>query len=312
MGSPLIVADRDYLKVLFKILSLAKKKIDILEYSFAIGSAAGKLNRKSAPFEIAERLIAIKKQNRKLKIRLYIEGYRETASRNQVTADYLEKQGIEVIYGATHAKGFCIDNKYLLFGSTNLTQQSLQKNYETNLLLTDRPSIYGFEKYFEFHWRGGKHGGIHLPPPMIADGEFKNILIDMINRARRSLNFSIYFFHITEIEKAFIEAHLRGVKITGLIHHHDAFALSYVKRTRGTTERLKAAGIQGLHYGPGSLFTHSKYLVMDNKEILLGTGNWLHEDVKVHPQLYIHLQDAGVAKKLSKHLLGTLREIQNY
>ncbi|QDK45687.1 hypothetical protein DOM22_11285 [Bdellovibrio sp. ZAP7] len=307
MTSPQIVADSEYLPVLLKLLDQAQKSIDILEYSFAIGSAAGKINIKTAPFEIAQKLIEIKKaKKRKIRIRLYIEGYRETASRNQVTAKYLENHGIEVVYGATHAKGFCIDKKWLLFGSTNLTQQSILKNHETNLLITDTRAIVGFMKYFEFHWKGGDHGGITLPPPMIADGGFKDVLIDMIDRAQVSLSFSIYFFHITEIEKAFIRAHKRKVKITGLVHHHGAFALSYVRRTRGTADRMLAAGIKGLHFGPGSLFTHSKFIVMDNKEVLLGTGNWLHEDVKIHPQLYIHLKDPMLAKKLTKHLIKTI------
>ncbi|WP_413587066.1 phospholipase D-like domain-containing protein [Bdellovibrio sp. HCB274] len=311
MATPQIIADADYLPMLLNLLNKAQKSIDIMEYSFAIGSATGKLNRKSAPFEIAETLIEIKEAlGKKIHIRLYIEGFRETSSRNLVTAEYLKPHGIEVVYGATHAKGFCIDNKYLLFGSTNLTQQSILKNHETNLLLTDKKAIAGFNKYFEFHWDGGSHGGVILPPPMIADGIFKDVLINMIDRAEKSLAFSIYFFHISEIEKAFIRAHQRGVKITGLIHQHDAFALSYVRRTRGTAERLLEAGIKEIHYGPGTLFTHSKYLVMDNKEVMLGTGNWLHEDVKVHPQLYIHLKDPVLALNLSKHLQKTIRSVR--
>ncbi|WP_413293761.1 phospholipase D-like domain-containing protein [Bdellovibrio sp. HCB185ZH] len=313
MASPQIIADTEYLPTLLKLLDRAEKTIDIMEYSFAIGSATGRLNRNSAPFEIADKLIEIKESlGKKIRIRLYIEGYRETASRNMVTAEYLKEHGIEVVYGATHAKGFCIDNKFLLFGSTNLTQQSILKNHETNLLLNDKKAIAGFNKYFEFHWKGGGHGGVILPPPMIADGVFKDVLVDMIDRAEKSLNFSIYFFHISEIEKAFIRAHKRKVKITGLIHHHDAFALSYVRRTRGTAERMNDAGIKDLHYGPGTLFTHSKFLVMDNKEVMLGTGNWLHEDVEVHPQLYIHLKDPTLATNLTKHLQKTLRTVKRH
>lgn len=96
-----------------------------------------------------------------------------------------------------------------------------------------------------------------------------------------------------------IRAHERGVKVIGYIHDHAAFALSYVRRTHGTAARLKAAGIKSLSFGPNYLFTHSKYIIKDKKEVLLGTGNWLHEDVKIHPQLYVLLD---LAKALSKNL----------
>jgi phosphatidylserine/phosphatidylglycerophosphate/cardiolipin synthase-like enzyme len=305
-----IVPAENYLPVLLALLDQAETSIDILAYSFAIGSARGVLNTKSAPYEIAAKIAEKKKQlGKKIQIRLYIEGTRETSSRNRVTAEFLKKAGVEVKYGATHAKGFCIDNKFLLFGSTNLTNQSILKNIEMNLLLTDAKSIAGFEIYFAHQWAGGRHGQIQLPPPLIADGGFKDTLIAIIDTAKISLEFSIYFFHYSEIELAFVRAHARGVKVTGLIHHHQSFALSYVKRTRGTANRLREKGIKDLHFGPGNLFTHSKFLICDHKEVLLGTGNWLHEDVKVHPQLYIHLKNASLAKGMAAELKREIKKI---
>jgi phosphatidylserine/phosphatidylglycerophosphate/cardiolipin synthase-like enzyme len=145
----LLVTNDQYLPMLLDLLSQAKKSIDIIAYSFAIGSAAGKLSETGAPFKIAEKLIQIKKQlGTKISIRLYIEGYRETADRNLITAKYLERAGIHVRLGTTHAKGFCIDGRYVLFGSTNLTNQSIVKNNETNLLFDDKSAAKGFMKYF--------------------------------------------------------------------------------------------------------------------------------------------------------------------
>ncbi|MBO9667806.1 MAG: hypothetical protein J7501_13465 [Bdellovibrio sp.] len=298
-----LITDQQFLPTLLRLIDKAEFSIDILAYSFAIGSARGILSRTTAPFEIAEKLIQKKQRlKRKIKIRLYIEGFRETSLRNRVTADYLETHGIEVIYGTTHAKGFCFDKSILLFGSTNLTNQSLMKNYEANVLLNDPKAITGFLKYFEYYWNGGHHGGIKLTAPMIADGDFKEILLELIDSAKSSLEFSIYFFHMSEIERALIKATARGIEVRGLFHHHTSFALSYVRRTRGTASRLIASGIDHLHFGPGNLFTHSKFIVKDRKEVLLGTGNWLHEDIKVHPQLYIHLKNATLAENLVTYL----------
>jgi len=303
MESIKLVTDDKYLPVILKLIGGAEKSIDILAYSFAIGSAQGKLAPKTAPYQIAQKIIDRKKELKsKLKIRLYIEGHRETSDRNQVTANFLKKAGVQIKYGSTHAKGFCIDDRYVLFGSTNLTQQSIVKNLETNLLFEEKTVVKGFDQYFSHLWSGGTHGGVKLPPPLIADGDFKDVLIELIDSAKKSLEFSIYFFHHSEIESAFLRAHKRGVKIIGFIHDHLAFALGYVKRTHGTAFRMQEGGIKNIYFGPNHLFTHSKYIIKDKKEILLGTGNWLHEDVKIHPQLYVHLENSVLAKQLSKHL----------
>lgn len=303
-----LVLDDEYLEQAVKLLSSAKSSVDIICYSFAIGSANGKLNQNSAPFTLAQTLIQLKKKNKKLRIRIYTEGVRETVERNKVTMDYLKKEGIEIVYGATHAKGFCVDQKKVLFGSTNWTHQSMTKNGEANLYLTDKKTSTEFMRYFEHLWKGGGHGEISLAAPMLADGEFKDELVGLIEKSKKTIHFSIYFFHHKEIEEALKEAHTRGVKISGFIHQHASFALSYIRRNLKVFKRLKAAGIRDLWMGPPQTFSHSKYIVFDQKTLMLGTGNWLEEDVLIHPQLYIKLQDSVLAKGLINHLKGQIKK----
>jgi len=298
-----LVSDDAYLPACLSLLGRARKSIDIMAYSFAIGSASGRLDQKGAPFKIARKLADLKeKHGNKLNIRLYLEGERETVGRNRVTAKYLKNAGVQVKFGATHAKGICVDNREVLFGSTNFTNQSIQKNFETNLLFNDAAAVAGFEKYFTHLWRGGRHGGVELDPPMIADGGFKAALVEMIYTAKKRIEFSIYFFHQAEIEQALLRANARGVQVAGFIHTHRMFALSYVRRTQSTVRRLREGGIKDLTFGPSHLFSHSKYLIRDRKELALGTGNWLDEDVEIHPQLYIRVEDAALARKLAKIL----------
>ena len=299
----LLVTETDYLPTLLKLLEHARSSVDIIAFSFSLATAAGRVSGVGAPYQIAHALMELKKRLKsKIEIRLYIEGERETRDRNSVTAELLKKPGIKIKYGSSHAKGFCIDGHYVLFGSTNLTNQSIMKNNETNLLISEPKITQEFLSYFEHLWGGGLHGGIKLQKPLLADGDFKPALLHLINAAKKELYFSIYFFHHTEIETALIKAHARGVKVNGFIHDHASFAMSYVRRTRGTVERLRDSGIKNLHYGPNTLFTHSKYIIRDGEELLLGTGNWLHEDVKVHPQLYIDLYHPKIAKQLITHL----------
>jgi phosphatidylserine/phosphatidylglycerophosphate/cardiolipin synthase-like enzyme len=298
-----LVLNEEYLPELLKLLKTAKKQIDILSYSFAIGSAAGKLATTGAPFQIAHLLKELKeKHGKKLRIRLYIEGTRDTSERNKVTADYLSAAGVEVVFGATHAKGFCIDKKFVLFGSTNLTNQSIVKNNEANVLFSDPKLAKGFTKYFDHLWEGGLHGEVSLPAPYLADGEFKDELLALIENAKKRIEFSIYFFNHREIEKALVQANSRGVDIRGFIHQHASFALPYIRANRATVKRLRAHGIDEIYFSVPTKFSHSKYLVADRKVLMLGTGNWLVQDVEIHPQLYVKLEDPKLSKALVKHL----------
>lgn len=297
------MVNQEFLPVLLELLSKAKKQIDIISFSFAIGSAAGKHALKGAPYEIALKLKQLKeKKGDKLRIRFFTEGTRETTHRNRVTADFLKKAGVEVRYGSTHAKGFCVDGRFVFFGSTNLTNQSIMKNNEANLLIDDKKTAKEFLRYFDHLWNGGKHGGITLDEPFLADGDFKDKLIEMIDRAKKKVDFSIYFFNHREIEEALIRAHERGVAVTGFVHQHNSFAMTYIYKNRSTVKRLRTSGMEDIHFSVPTTFSHSKYLVVDKKELALGTGNWLVEDVLIHPQLYIHLVDPVLARKLIKHL----------
>jgi phosphatidylserine/phosphatidylglycerophosphate/cardiolipin synthase-like enzyme len=296
------VFDQDYLPTALKLIAKAKKRIDLMSFSFAIGSAAGKINYSAAPYKLAEAIANLKKKRPEVQVRFFVEGLRETIDRNRITAEFLEERGVEVRYGSTHAKGFCVDDRYVLFGSTNLTNQSIMKNHEANLLIDDKRAAAQFTRYFEHHWKGGGHGEIDLEEPFLADGAFEEATIELCRTAKRTLDFSIYFFNHRGIEKAIVEAHQRGVKVKGFIHQHKSFAYPYVARNRATVKRMRSEGIEDLHLSIPTTFSHSKYIVMDRKEILLGTGNWLLEDVHIHPQLYVHLKDAAVSRALIKHL----------
>ena len=69
---------------------------------------------------------------------------------------------------------------------------------------------------------------------------------------------------------------------------------------------MRKAGLDDLHFAAPVRFTHSKYLVRDRAEVMLGTGNWLDRDVITYPQLYVRLAHPGLAKALVKHLHGQI------
>lgn len=304
-----LVMDQDYFPTLISELNKAETSIDILSFSFAIDNGSGTIQPNNQAFFVARTIAEIKaKKGNEIQIRLFIEGARNTADRNKITADYLEKAGVIVKYGSTHAKGFSIDHKKIFFGSTNLTTQSMMKNNETNILSDDTQIIKGFDLFFDNLWSGGIHDSLKLETPMIADSSYKEALLNAIRTAKTSLSFSIYYFNDSEIEKALIEAFTqRGIHVRGYFNQHKTFALDLVEKNRHTVKRMRAEGLNDLHFDLDTMFSHSKYIIKDNEEILLGTGNWNRSDVEIHRQLYIHLKDSELATELSQHLDEQIR-----
>ncbi len=298
-----LIKDQEYLPTLLKELELAQSSIDVMAFSFAIDDGRGTILTTSPTYTIAQKLINLKKEKGdSLSIRLYIEGERITVGRNKITGDFLEKAGIVVKYGSTHAKGFSIDHKKILFGSTNLTTQSMIRNNETNVLSDDSAIVQGFDRFFENLYNDGKHGSLVLDKPMLADGLYKQALLNVINSANQSLEFSIYYFNDTDIENALIKAYQRGIKVRGYFNQREIPGSNLVERNRQTVERMKKTGIEELFFALDTSFTHSKYIIADKNKILLGTGNWNYTDVATHRQLYVELDDSTLALKLSEHL----------
>lgn len=294
-----LVVDTAALPALLGLLDAAERRVDLIAYSFAL------TKQPSAPQQVLQALLDA--HGRGVAVRVYLEGERETALRNVPTGELLAVAGIDVVYGATHAKGVAVDDA-VFFGSTNLTNQSLTKNIEANVVCVDDDDVCaGFDAYFAHLWRGGRHGGVTLPPPLYADGDFAAALVDVIDDARASVDFAIYFFDQEDIERALARAARRGVVVRGLAHTHNSFALPYVRRTRRTVERLQRAGVD-VHLGPPSLFSHAKLLVRDQRALFIGTGNWLDEDIDTHPQLAARFDDAVLARAAVAWLTTTIRE----
>ena len=76
----------------------------------------------------------------------------EIQRRNTAAFSYLRQQGIEVYYDTlstiTHAKAIVIDEEIVITGSTNWSDSSLQKNWETSCLIRSKELAQQFLKYF--------------------------------------------------------------------------------------------------------------------------------------------------------------------
>lgn len=119
-------------------------------------------NKESQIYALVEELVSAHKRGVKLKVILdqgidFSGGERgvrrwEREQRNASLFAYLKQQGIDVYYDSlstiTHAKAIVIDEETVIVGSTNWSESSLQKNWETSCLIRSKELAQQFLKYF--------------------------------------------------------------------------------------------------------------------------------------------------------------------
>ena len=98
-------------------------------------------------------------------------------------------------------------------------------------------------------------------------GGCESLLIDLIEKANKSIHVMIYSFTLDDLADALIEAHQRGVDVKILVETENAYS-------RGSEiERLAEAGVQvALDSNP--YLMHNKVMIVDGKIVVTGSYNW--------------------------------------
>ena len=96
-----------------------------------------------------------------MKIILGDMGKKNSSSNNEKNTDekfydslgnMLQKQANPYV----HAKAILVDDQFLLIGSMNMSDMSLDKNREIGILLLDQDHIQAFKRVFEKDWLKGE------------------------------------------------------------------------------------------------------------------------------------------------------------
>ncbi|MBI4855053.1 MAG: hypothetical protein HY819_24900 [Acidobacteria bacterium] len=99
-------------------------------------------------------------------------------------------------------------------------------------------------------------------------------IVDSINRATDSVDVSIYLFTEPKIMEALKQAAARGVKVRVMLEPQ---VVGIKDANKPAEEALRAAGIEVKTtpeiYSEGNKVDHAKFMVVDKKELLFGTGN---------------------------------------
>ncbi len=314
-GPGVKLIDNDaYFPELTRLLGNAKKSVDLVEYNFFSESGHGQ--------QLADQLIAAKKKNPDLKIRLFIEAdHGDGAKRNALTMKKLEAAGIEVDPDSknlvTHAKAVCVDSRYVLAGSHNLTNTSMSKNNETSLSIDSPALAKGYEQYFQsllkqpdqLHPSTVHSGAV----TMLTDTAYEDQLLEVIKTAKTSLDASMYDLNFTgkdpkaqEVMDALADAAKRGVKVNLMLEQGTpAFAPEITRANEAAAKWLQARGVTVHLDSPGQI-SHQKFIVRDRQEVLMGSTNWTGSDFDKRHQLNWRVKEPALAKQFSATLANEI------
>ena len=330
-GSQSLVPGEAYFSTLMEILSRPLSEfdsIDVLHFNF--------FTEKGHTREIADRLIAIKRQQPSLKIRIVLEGAKDAdrplgaATRNILTGQYFAESGISVsfisglrqgeIEGVTHAKAIRIGN-YLLSGSTNLTNTSLDKNNEINLLVHSENLAKSFERYVgdliedstQLRAVTVEDQGLS----MITDNLFLERAVSLIQGAVSgdALDFTTYFFayrNETDVDakKIFdniLAAKERGVKVRIYLERSSNPAINQSITTSNlkVAKQFADAGITSIYLDPLEKISHAKIIRVtgpSHQAALIGSTNIYRGDFDENHQVNFLITDSVLVKALNAFL----------
>ena len=202
------ISGTKYFPAVKEALSKAENSINMAMYFVGFNPN----NKNSQVNGLVEELVNAHKRGVKLKVILDQgidfsgdeRGVRrwEIQRRNTAVFTYLKQQGIDIYYDTlstiTHAKAIVIDEQIVIVGSTNWSDSSLQKNWETSCLIRSKELAQQFLKYFSkitidrevSDFDEERKSGVRLNPVFLKDPSLAACML----RAFDETAFDLYLF----------------------------------------------------------------------------------------------------------------------
>lgn len=145
-GTVELIVDQEYCRRVLPLLAEAKNNILICAYSWRIYPTEPER-------EIQKLFTAVARAvNRGVNVKVLADKYTQIKPllENKIECRYI---GSKL---TMHTKAICVDDKYLMLGSHNLTARANEYNHEASVLIQEAEPIIEFQKYFYTIW--GKLG----------------------------------------------------------------------------------------------------------------------------------------------------------
>jgi len=318
-----------------EMFASAKKRIDICE--FYITTKAGEpLELAMAELvKASNRGVKIRFLAEKKFAKNSVEGFERLRTIPNLELRVLEYGAVKKS-GIIHAKYFVVDGQAAYVGSQNFDWRSLKHIHELGLRVTDADIVKQMQALFDQDWRAYEKvaEGKPVPPlnkrrpeaqthkraylvaspwafnaPGVGDSESE--LVRLIDSAKRELDVQLLDYaplpyaksFYPPIDNALRDAAVRGVRVKLLVSNWNTEEplLAHLKSLSlipGIEIRVVTLPEAKEGFIPFARVIHSKYMVLDDKLLWLGTSNWRGGYLDSSRNLEVVVKDEALAGKV--------------
>jgi phosphatidylserine/phosphatidylglycerophosphate/cardiolipin synthase-like enzyme len=291
------VVNREYLPTVLELIRGAEKNIDFIQLEFHYDPAVKKVQ--DALREAVSRGV---------RVRGIIDN---RIGFNVTSIGYLQKYGIEAKldtpHKMTHNKLFIVDTRETLVGSTNLSQNSMERNNETNVLIRDPAIGSFFERYFEALWSNSEREPGIGPfssgkVEVIFNRSYFEEVLRLFQKARDSIRVILYGMSYSygnpdakasRLVDALIAASKRGVNVKVLLDKSD-YNQIINKVNERSKRHLEEGGVE-VRYDDEHVTSHAKLILVDGS-VVIGSVNWGRDALEERNESSVLIRDPSVSK----------------
>ena len=249
-------------------------------------------------------------QDRGVEVRIIMDN--EPEVHHDDTFEYLEDRGLTVKMDNSdkmlHSKMLIIDNRTVIIGSTNWTDNSINNNNEANARIDDERVAAYYERYFWEAWADDDHdfelgienyGGI---TPLVDRDYFPNVR-DAIDNATERVFILHYAFKLSGYDDSLsdllfdsiVNASRRGVNVKVCLEYSDWE--DYINEmNQYTINKFVSSGVDAFFEDEWQI-THTKLIVVDDATIL-GSTNWAYSGLNLHHNADVIIRDRGFTEDI--------------
>ena len=131
-----------------------------------------------------------------------------------------------------------------------------------------------------------------------TDREIRPALLELLNRAERTIEVEMYSLTDDEVAEALERAEDRGVQVRVVLDPHQSGNQRHVDRLRQRGAEVKWFPVRK----PAQM--HRKLAIVDGAMIVAGSVNWSANGLAKNEELMLLIEDSEVARKLEELFAG--------
>lgn len=210
--------------------------------------------------------------------------------------------------GLMHQKILIIDQKQILLGSANMTQDSLRVHGNLVMALENPALAQIMVAKAESMDEEGNHTPLMCQKTQCAgqnielwelpdDPQAADRIVQLIRSAKKTIKVAMFTWTRKDFTQELIDATKRGVRVEAVIDRYSGKGAS-----SKIVEMLEKGGIP-VHLNTGQGLLHYKFAYIDEEILINGSANWTAAAFKTNDDYFLVVQDLTVSQKKKMNYL---------